>query len=335
MHDKKLIMIIILNRYKAKLLIRFSIIITINVCYISCRDSVDLNTTVPTNKPEYTKVTNFFHDSTVNILESKKSGNWIFSKFQKDTLTGLILTCNDSVVFINDMFFSTAKTEYQRFDFTDSLKIEFTAQQSFGNETIEYKYIFCFDNFSNKWLLEYAEKKEFTDKQSVYYFTDCTYSDSLKQNFSMENFSAETSPSALFTSLNKSLFSYRYRKNNYLDSIEIQVNSMKQANVSSFKNIFTVDHAEEILRDYPVHKTNVLFLNNIAYYMEQMSITMPAIAILEAIIADYPDRTVSYLNLSDALSKNNLKVKAEKIYIQYVKQMKAKGKQNEISQRLF
>jgi uncharacterized protein YeeX (DUF496 family) len=290
--------------------------------------------TVLTNTQEYTEFTNYFHDTTVNILESKKSGNWIFSKYQKDTLTGLILTYNDSVVFINDTFFST-KTKYQRFDFTDSLKIEFTVQQSFGDETVDYKYIFCFDNFSNKWLLEYAEKKEFTNKQYVYYFTDYPCSDSLKQNFSMENFSAKKSSSALFTFVNKGLFLYRYKKNNYIDSIEIQVNSMKQANVSSFKNIFTVDHAEEILRDYPVCKTNVLFLNNIAYYMEQMSITMPAIAILEAIIADYPDRTVSYLNLSDALSKNRLKVKAEKVYKQYIKLMKTKGKQNEISQRLF
>jgi hypothetical protein len=233
------------------------------------------------------------------------------------------------------MFFSTAKTEYQRFDFTDSLKIEFTAKQNLGNETVNYKYIFCLDNFSNKWLLEYAEKKEFTDTQSVYHFTDCPCSDSLKQNFSMENFTMEKSALTLFTNVNKGLFAYRYRKNNYRDSIEIQVNSMKHANVTSFKNIFTVDHAEEILQDYPVHKSNVLFLNNIAYYMEQMSIAMPAIAILEAIIADYPDRTVSYLNLSDALIKNNLKVKAEKIYKQYVKLMKTKGKQNEIPQRLF
>ena len=66
-----------------------------------------------------------------------------------------------------------------------------------------------------------------------------------------------------------------------------------------------------------------------------MSITMPAIIILETIIDNYPDRTVSYLNLSDALIKNNLKIKAEKLYKQYVKLVKAKGKQKEIPQRQF
>jgi hypothetical protein len=56
---------------------------------------------------------------------------------------------------------------------------------------------------------------------------------------------------------------------------------------------------------------------------------------LETIVANYPDRTVSYLNLSDALAKNNLKIKAEKLYKQYVKFAQTKDKQKEIPQRQF
>jgi hypothetical protein len=215
---------------------------------------------------------------------------------------------------MNDTFFSAGNDEYTQFGFIDSFKIEFTEQKNLEDKTVNYKYIFRFNDFSNKWLLEYAERKEFTAEQSVYHFTD-----SIRQNFSMENFSAEKATLALFTNVNNGLFSYKYKQENYLDSIEIQVKNMKLANVTSFRNIFTIDHSEKILQDYPVDRTNVIFLNNIAYYIEQMSITMPAIVILETIIANYPNRTVSYLNLSDALKKNNLKIKAEKIYRQYSK----------------
>jgi tetratricopeptide (TPR) repeat protein len=99
---------------------------------------------------------------------------------------------------------------------------------------------------------------------------------------------------------------------------------MRSAGVESFKNVFTIDHAEEILQDYPVNKITAIFLNNIAYYLEQMSITVPAIAILETVIANYPERTISYLNLCDVLMKNNLKIKAEKIYRQYSQVSKTK-----------
>jgi hypothetical protein len=256
----------------------------------------------------------FFNDTTVTFLESKKAGDWIFSKYRNDRLTGLISIYKDSIVFVNDTFFSTENTEYQRFDFIDSLKIEFNTTQIAENKTVNYRYIFRFDDFSNKWLLEYAEKKEVTDEQSVYYFTD-----NFPQNFSTESFSTEKSPAILFTNANDQLFTYKYKKKNYLDSIETQVNSMKSAKVSSFGNVFNIDHAEEILNDYPVNKSTVLTLNNTAYYLEQMSITLPAIAILETIINDYPDRAVSYLNLSDALTKNNLKIKAEKIRQRYSK----------------
>jgi uncharacterized protein YeeX (DUF496 family) len=280
---------------------------------------------IPKNNQEYTRLMEFCKDTTVNIVESKKSGNWIFSKYNKNTLTGLIAIYNDSVVFVNEAFFATGKTEYQRFNFVDSLKIELNTGRVFNSTTINCKYIFGFDSLLNKWLLEYAENKEFTSEQSVYLFTG-----NFSQNFSLEDFSADS-----FSFPDNNPLRYKYKKNNYLDSVEIQVRSMKSANLALFKNVFTIDHAEEIIHDYSILKTNVILFNNIAYYLEQMSITMPAITILETIVDNYPDRIVSYLNLSDALSKHNLKIKAAQLYKQYVKLMKAKGKQKEIPQRLF
>jgi hypothetical protein len=318
-------MIGILNKYGQKLPLKFLLIITISVCSVSCKNSATLNE-VPETNEEYAELVKFCNDTTVDILESKKSGDWMFSKYRKDILVGLISTYNDSVAFINDSFFATSKTEYQQFDFIDSLKIEFNIGNVFNNGTINYKYIFGFSSLSRKWLLEYAEKKEFTTEQSVYLFTD-----KFQQKISLENFSAYS-----FNFANDGSFhQYKYKKNKYLDSIEIQVKSMKAANVTSFKNIFTIDHAEDILRDYTVYKTNVTSLNNIAYYLEQMSITLPAITILETIVDNYPDRIISYLNLCDALTKNNLRIKAKKVYKQYVNLMKAKGKQKEILQRVF
>jgi hypothetical protein len=277
------------------------------------------------NDGKYTELMQFCEDTTVTILESKQSGEWMFSKSRKDTLINLISTYNDSVVFINDAFFTTEQTSYQRFDFIDSFKIEFNIGTVFNKRTTNHKYIFGFNSLSNKWLLEYAERKEFTTEQTIYLFTD-----KFQQDFSLEDFSTHS-----FSFVDNNLFQYKYKKNKYLDSVESQVKSMKSANVTLFENIFTIDHTEEILQDYTVQKSNVTSLNNIAYYLEQMSITMPAIAILETIIDYYPDRTVSYLNLCDALTKNNLRIKAEKVYKQYVKLMKSKDKQKEILQRVF
>jgi hypothetical protein len=280
---------------------------------VSYKDNVEIQV-IPENTQEYTELMKFCNDETVNVLESKKSGNLIFSKYRKDTKTGLIVLYKDSIIFINDVFFLPVETEYQRLDFIDSLRISFTARQNFANKTVNYKYLFHFSDVADKWLLEYAEKNEFTAGQSVYLFTD-----DVPENFSMDNFSAEKSSSILFMDNSRKLFSYKYKTKQFLDSIEIQVSALISSNVTAFKHVFTVDHAEKILLDYPLSKTTVTPLNNIAYYLEQISITMPAILILETVITDFPNRIVAYRNLSDALTKNNLKVKAEKIYNQYTK----------------
>jgi hypothetical protein len=259
---------------------------------------------MPKDNREYSELMKFCNDSTVTILDGKKSGNWIFSKYRKDTLNGLIAIYNDSAVFINDTFFMNGKTECQQFKFIDSLTVVFNLDSIYDDKTVTYKYVFGFNGAAHNWLLDYAEKREVTAEQSVYLFTD-----KFSRNRSMDNFSANS-----FCFANHSPLRYKYRKNNWLDSVVIQVNSMKSANAASFKNIFTIDHAEELLRDYPIRKTTVTSLNNIAYYLEQMSITMPAIIILEAVITDFPNRTVGYRNLSDALMKNNLKTKAKQIY---------------------
>jgi hypothetical protein len=276
------------------------LIIAISVCLTACRNPVDENR-IMENSQENTSLMKLCADTAVTIVESKKSGRQIFSKYRKDNVTGLVSIYNDSLVFINDAIF--AETAYQHFHFIDSLRIVFDIGQIVDDKTINRKYIFGFDGRSEKWLLEYAETKELAAEQAVYLFTN-----TFRHNFSLDDFST-----ASFGFSNDGSFRYTYKRNSYLDNIEIQVREMKSANVALFANIFTIDHAEEILRDYPVHKANVAGLNNIAYYLEQMSITMPAIVILETVIDSFPNRAVAYSNLYDALIKTNLKTKAEKL----------------------
>jgi hypothetical protein len=298
-------------------------------CISSCNQSpADINKTQKNNR-EYTDLQKFINVSSIIILESKKAGDRIFFKYRKNKLTGLISVRNDSIVFINEKIFSgNDESTEQGFEFVDSSKIVFSRRRNFEDKTLNYKYIFRFNDSLNKWLLCYAETKEFTTEQYTCFFTDNFIRNFSMEDFSMENFSKD------FSTYGK-LFRYTYKRKNYLDSISIQVNDMRLANVVSFKNIFTVNHAEEILQHYPINNINVISLNNIAYYLERMSITTPSIVILEAIIDDYPDRTISYLNLADALTKNNLTVKAKKIYTQYIQLMREKGNQNEIPQRLL
>jgi major membrane immunogen (membrane-anchored lipoprotein) len=325
----KLMMTKILNKYGKETLKTLLLIIAISACCSSCRRSAAFDAPLEETQ-EYTGLMKFYSDTAVTFLENKKSGNMIFSKYSKNNLTGLMLICKDSILFANDTFFTQGKAEHQSFDFIDSGKIVFKTVSIFDGKTVVCKYIFRHDRLSDSWLPDYAEKKESANGQSVYHFTG-----HFRQDISMGNFSAEQFAVSIFTEENDSVFHYTYMDKNYLDSIVIQVNSMRTANMATFKNIFTVDHAEQILQDYPVNRTNVTLINNMAYYLERMSITMPAIAILETVIAECPDRTVSYLNLSDVLSQNGLNVKAEKIYKQYVNLMKSKGKQSEIQQRIF
>ncbi|MDR1897635.1 MAG: hypothetical protein LBR10_12680 [Prevotellaceae bacterium] len=267
--------------------------------------------------------TRFAADSSVEILESKKANDRMFSKYKKDNSIGLILTYKGSIVFINNNMFSRIDEPAQTFDFADSATIVFRQQQDSANRTIAYKYIFQLEQ-SQKWILRYAEKKVTDGNEQRYVFTDNFKSECSMDKFSMDMFDFEQ----------HSPCSYVFRQTKYLDSILIQVKNMRAANVESFENVFNAAHAEELLRHYPITPNNVTRLNNIAYYLEQMSIATPAIVILEDIVAEYPNRTVSYLNLGDALTKKKLTVKAKKIYKQYISLMKSNGKANEIPKRL-
>ncbi|MRT92835.1 hypothetical protein [Ancylomarina sp. 16SWW S1-10-2] len=81
----------------------------------------------------------------------------------------------------------------------------------------------------------------------------------------------------------------------------------------------------------------VLNLNNIAYYLQQLEdpkCNDCIILILEKIIKASPTRIVAYLNLGDAHWSNKNYTKAKSAYAKYCELMQAKGKKTKIPKRV-
>lgn len=91
----------------------------------------------------------------------------------------------------------------------------------------------------------------------------------------------------------------------------------------------------KILHNKVIINDNLSEINNIAYYLEQAEAYPEAILLLEKIIAQYPSRTVAYINLGDAYWGLNQHDKAKKSYNAYIIQMKEKNKESKIPQRVF
>lgn len=83
-----------------------------------------------------------------------------------------------------------------------------------------------------------------------------------------------------------------------------------------------------------IPKTQIATINNIAYYMERNGMYASAIDLLTKVIAADPERIPAYLNLGDALFKNNENSEARKNYLIYSQKMKQSGKENKIPERV-
>jgi len=261
----------------------------------------------------------FAENNEIEYSEIKKAGNWIFANYTGSDSVVLLAVYNDSIVF--ETTFHGAGFEYY-FLSKDMLRIDIgkNISQLLSNfPHFSSTYIFQL-NSENKWILSFASVKETTEKEDSYQFDD-----NFEQEILLNHFRA--------SAVNLSN-TYVFNKKNSIEKISNQVKQFRSANTPSFKYIFTPEHAEELLRYYSVNISNVIYINNIAYYLEQMFIVMPAITMLENIISKYPSRAVCYLNLGDALFKAELIIKAEENYKQYTKLMKSRGKANEIPERL-
>jgi len=77
-------------------------------------------------------------------------------------------------------------------------------------------------------------------------------------------------------------------------------------------------------------KNNVVFYNDMSYYLQKAGANKEAAYLLEKIIAKFPNRTVAYYNLGDAYWALGEKKKAMKAYTTYIEQMCHKGLQKKI-----
>lgn len=99
--------------------------------------------------------------------------------------------------------------------------------------------------------------------------------------------------------------------------------------------ISDVDRYRQLFVSYPLTKSNVLYYNNIAFFLEQRSLYAESIFILENVIENFPSRVVAYVNLGDAYWKYDHKDKAIEAYHRYIELMTKTEKTSLIPKRVF
>ena len=97
---------------------------------------------------------------------------------------------------------------------------------------------------------------------------------------------------------------------------------------------FTIETIDRYLSLVPLATGNVREYNNIAYFLERSGSYAPAVHLLETIVAAYPDRTVAYINLGDALWGEQQTDAAKTAYRRYIGLMEAEGKAHRIPKRI-
>ncbi len=97
---------------------------------------------------------------------------------------------------------------------------------------------------------------------------------------------------------------------------------------------FTIETIDRYLRLVPLATENVRAYNNIAYFLERSGSYGPATHLLKAVVAAYPERTVAYINLGDALWGEQQTDAAKTAYRRYIGLMEAAGKAHRIPKRI-
>jgi hypothetical protein len=285
--------------------------------FASC-DYSENNSPAVTSDNDISDIFSQFEENySANIKEIKKAGKWTFVRYENSGSAGFAAMFNDSTVFANSKF------PVDEFYFTDLSKMVAVLKQVRDDKNVVFKYIFKLNVSSNIWTLSYAEKKECTEMQDTYYFTSDFGRKTVLNDFESFDFERD------------GVQRYVFAKKNSLEYISEQLRNMRNDNIVLLKEVFTPEHAEELLQYYPVNPQNVITLNNIGFYLGQTSVNLPAIIILEAVLKEYPNRAIACLNLGDVFMKINMKIKGKAYYSLYIRLMKEKGKKNEIVQRAY
>ncbi len=100
------------------------------------------------------------------------------------------------------------------------------------------------------------------------------------------------------------------------------------------KDYKTIERYEKLYQKYPISKSNVMLYNNIAYYLEKSMLYDEALFILNIIVKNFPNRTVSYINLGDVHWELMNVEEARKAYKQYIWLMKKTARESRIPHRV-
>lgn len=116
-----------------------------------------------------------------------------------------------------------------------------------------------------------------------------------------------------------------------LEQLTINTSELKfAAKHYKLKNILTQTEIKMLFIEQQLTIKTLLIYNDIAYYLQKSGANKESAYILEKILEKFPNRTVAYLNLGDAYWGLEDKVKAQKAYQTYIKQMKENGKEKKI-----
>ncbi|WP_123905576.1 tetratricopeptide repeat protein [Chryseobacterium sp. ERMR1:04] len=231
----------------------------------------------------------------------------------------LLLICGDKKIIykdliINEMSVSTNLINDAKGNF--SLLYELNASTTKTKEKYDFIY-------SENWLaLVYKEIIKF-GKDGI------TLNRLYLDNFDILNKSYED-----LQSLGSNL-SEEFRKNNITSFIYNSKNIL-------FAKIIHKSSPEDVFINYPnLEKApliidNVEVANNQAYSLEQKGAVINSKYLLTAIISQYPNRIVAYINLADVDWKLGDKENAKKNYSLYLSQMKSQKKDlSKIPQRVY
>lgn len=95
------------------------------------------------------------------------------------------------------------------------------------------------------------------------------------------------------------------------------------------------DFLRQVQDEQPLQRNNVTHYNNIAYHLEQNGHYATAVFLLRDILHQFPQRTVAYINLGDALWAMDRQADAIDAYQTYIRLMRESGREQRIPQRVF
>ncbi len=188
---------------------------------------------------------------------------------------------------------------------------------SINRQYDEHKFIF--DKKSGKWLL-YSISAQWLDGER--------YVDTEKYKIPLDTYDVEEN------GFDRNIFKAEYGPHSWHEISEklkaVVADSLDEDQV---RNPLLLCDIKEMISD--INVKNVQAANDCAYYLEQLSEYEQAEMILEAVLKQFPNRMVAYLNMGDVSRKQEKSENARTAYRRYAEMMKERGLVHKIPTRVL